>query len=185
MIQLKIAELALNKITYSLTYLWSPKPRCKIYIRNSSALYKNITYRATQETHENVNSDIFKCIHEKEKHICLCNNQEITGLYFNLCGRKSSVLQSQIEFTQRRAAELGNRIFATVKPRSASAKIKIQYSYLHSNAILRLLRCQYFPSHFVPRLWHGELVTTLRHSRIYSFSHLPLAQNRPDRPAFI
>ena len=38
--------------------------------------------------------------------------------------------------TQGRVAELGKHIFATVKSRFMSAEFKIQYSYLHSNAIL-------------------------------------------------
>ena len=32
----------------------------------------------------------------------------------------------------------GKQIFATVKPRFMFAKLKIKYSYLHSNAILNI-----------------------------------------------
>ena len=34
--------------------------------------------------------------------------------------------------------ELGKRIFATVKPRFTSTELIIQYSYLHSNAVLNI-----------------------------------------------
>ena len=35
-------------------------------------------------------------------------------------------------------AEVVKRIFAIVKPRFTSAKLNIQYNYLHSNAILNI-----------------------------------------------
>jgi hypothetical protein len=37
-------------------------------------------------------------------------------LQFQICGRKSWVLRSQIEFTQRHLTKLDKRIFATIKP---------------------------------------------------------------------
>ena len=57
-------------------------------------------------------------------------------MYVKLCGRKSSVLQSQIEHMLWRTAELCNRIFATEKPRFTSAKVKIHF--LHSNAMMHI-----------------------------------------------
>jgi hypothetical protein len=55
-----------------------------------------------------------------------------------LCERKSLVLPLQNEFTKGRVAELGKQIFVTVKPRFTSVKLKLQYSHLHSNAILNI-----------------------------------------------
>ena len=59
-------------------------------------------------------------------------------MYFKLCGRKSSALESQIEHTLWLTAELCKRIFATVKPRCMSAKLNMHYRFLPSIAMMNI-----------------------------------------------
>ena len=59
-------------------------------------------------------------------------------MYVKLWKRKSSVLQSQIEHILWLTAELYKRIFATVKPRYTSSKLRIHYSFLHSHSMLNV-----------------------------------------------
>ena len=67
-----------------------------------------------------------------QQEIC---TKEITVFYFKLLGCKLWIVLSQIMF-----GEPGKLIFATVKSRFTYEMLKIQYSFVHSNATFDLCK---------------------------------------------